>query len=55
MKWIMFKYESGANPYIAFNEKEAKRIKRKYKDKVIKIKEGIYLIKDINENFAETF
>lgn len=44
--WTHFSYENGGNPYIAKTENEAKRIKNKYKDKCIKIKEGFYLIKE---------
>lgn len=47
--WTHFNYMSGGNPYIAINEKEAKRILRKYKRlgcNVTLIKPGFYLIDD---------
>lgn len=44
--WTHFKYENGSNPYIAKTEKEAEKIKNKYKEKCIKIKEKFYLIKE---------
>lgn len=36
--WAVFEYESGANPYIAFNEKEARRVIRKWKKKGASVK-----------------
>ncbi len=37
MNWIHFEYTSGCNPYIAFTEKEKKRILRKYRKQGIKV------------------
>lgn len=47
--WTHFNYMSGSNPYIAMNEKETKRILRKYKRLRIEvelIKPGFYLVHD---------
>ena len=44
--WILFKYEDGSNPYIAKTEKEAKRIINKYKNRIIKISNNNYYIKE---------
>lgn len=41
-----FTYKSGANPYIAKTDKEAKRILNKYKGKVKETKKGFYEIDD---------
>ena len=47
MAWTHFKYENGSNPYIAKTEKEAKRIINKYKNRIEKIKDNFYYIKEI--------
>lgn len=47
MNWILFRFESGSNPYIAKTEKEAKKIFWKYKGKIEKIKKDIYFIYDL--------
>jgi hypothetical protein len=53
--WSHFTYKSGANPYIATNDKEANRIIRKYKDKCKKVKDGYYEIDDTsNEALSES-
>ena len=53
MKWILFKYEDGSNPYIAKTEKEAKRMMDKYKNRIEKIKNDCYFIR--KENKKELF
>ena len=47
--WTHFSFESGANPYIAKTDKEAKRIIKKYGDKVKKINDNEYVIDDKEE------
>lgn len=44
MKWILFRFENGSNPYIAKTEAEAKRIINKYKNNVKKISNNYYYI-----------
>ena len=50
---VIFNYKSGANPYIAKTEKEAKRILKKYKNKIISEQQGLfckyYTIEDTNK------
>lgn len=45
--WSHFSYKSGANPYIAFNNKERDRLLKKYKGKVEVIREDFYMVNDI--------
>lgn len=53
-EWIHFQYKSGANPYIAKNQKEAKRIIKKYgKDKIKELRKGFYEIDDSEESFNQ--
>ena len=50
MKWTLFKYENGSNPYIAKTKKEKNRILKKYQGKIEKIKDNLYIIKkDTNQ------
>ena len=44
--WTLFKYEDGSNPYIAKTEKEKQRIINKYKNRIEKIQEDVYYIKE---------
>lgn len=47
--WTHFEFTSGANPYIAFIEEEAKELIRKYKQKgylIEELSEGFYRIHD---------
>lgn len=46
MKWTLFVYENGANPYITKTEKETKRILKKYNGRIQKIKNNYYYIKE---------
>lgn len=49
MAYTHFEYESGANPYIAFNDKEAERVIRVHQRRgnpVTKLKENFYRIDD---------
>lgn len=48
--WTHFSFESGANPYIAKTDKEAKRIIKKYGDKVKKVNDNKYIIDDKEED-----
>lgn len=54
-EWIHFQYKSGANPYIAKNQKEAEKIIKKYgKDKIKELRKGFYEIDDSeNKNLEE--
>lgn len=62
--WTQFEFTSGANPYIAKDETEVKRMLNKYKGKITKKKDGFYMIDDkekdmfmpndsLNESFDE--
>ena len=42
--FTLFIFSKGGNPYIAKTEKEAKRIKTKYKSKITKYKNNMYFI-----------
>ena len=47
--WVLFHYTSGANPYIAFSEKEAERVIKRWERngaKVEKVKDDFYVIDD---------
>lgn len=44
--WTHFTYKSGANPYIAKTDDEAKKVLNKYKGKVKQVKDGEYEIDD---------
>lgn len=44
MEWIILKYKNGGNPYIIKTEKELKRIKKKYNNKLIKQDEKHYFV-----------
>ena len=44
MEWIILKYEHGGNPYIIKTEKELKRIKKKYNDKLMKLDKKHYFV-----------
>ena len=44
--YTLFRYENGSNPYIAKNEKEVERMKKKYKDKIEKKSYNYYYIKN---------
>lgn len=44
--WYHFEFTSGSNPYIAKDDREKKRILRKYKGKVTEVKPNFYRIDD---------
>lgn len=44
MRWQCIQYSDGSNPYICFTEKEFKRLKRKYGEKIKKIKDGFWYV-----------
>ena len=44
MKWVLFRFQNGSNPYITKTEEETKRILQKYKNRVKKISEHYYYI-----------
>ena len=44
MKWVLFRYENGGNPYIAKTEKEVKRMLNKYKNNIRKVSDTYYYI-----------
>lgn len=46
MKWQHIQYENGSNPYICTSEKEFKRLKRKYGNRLQLIKERFWIIKE---------
>lgn len=46
-EWVIFKYKSGGNPYIAKTEKEKQRILKKYKNNVEQVNNRTFLINDI--------
>ena len=45
-KWQHFTFEDGSNPYICMNEKAFKWMQRRCKGKLVKIKEGFWLVKN---------
>ena len=45
-KWQHFTFEDGSNPYICMNEKDFKWTQRIYSGKLVKIKEGFWLVKN---------
>jgi hypothetical protein len=49
-KWVLFRFKSGSNPYIAKNRKETERILKKYGDKAEKISDRKYIIDDVVED-----
>ena len=54
-KWCLFRYESGANPYIAKTKKEKEKIIKKYKNNVVKIDNTNYFINDIEDGIFWSF
>lgn len=48
-EWVTFKFTSGSNPYIAKDEKEVKRLLKKYGDKARKVG-GNYIVDDKKED-----
>lgn len=46
MNWILFKFADGSNPYVAKTEKEAKKIIKKYKNRIKKLDDNFYWIKE---------
>lgn len=46
MKWQHIQYENGSNPYICITEKEFKRLKHKYGNRLQLIKEGFWIVKE---------
>lgn len=51
--WTHFSYKSGANPYIAKNDVEKRRILNKYKGKTKQIGDDMYEINDIPDNITK--
>ena len=41
---ILFKFKDGSNPYIAVTQKEKDRMFKKYKNKLIKYNDNIYIV-----------
>ncbi len=51
MKWQHIQFTDGSNPYICTTEKEFKRLKRKYGNRLQPIKEGFWIVKDESLTF----
>ena len=49
MEWKHIEYEDGSNPYICKTEEEFLRLKIKYGDKMVKIKDDFYRIIQTND------
>lgn len=45
-EWQHIMFEDGSNPYVCMNQKAFKQMERRYKGKLIKIKEGFWLVKN---------
>lgn len=45
-KWQHIMFEDGSNHYVCMNEKAFKWIQKKYKKKLVKIKDGFWLVKN---------
>ena len=45
-KWQHIMFEDGSNPYVCMNQKAFKWMQRRYMWKLVKIKEGFWLIKN---------
>lgn len=46
MKWTVFEFEHGGNPYVAKTNEERNRILKKYKGKVVQVSDIRYLVKE---------
>lgn len=46
MRWQHIQFTDKSNPYICKTEKEFKRLKRKYGNRLQPIKEGFWIVKE---------
>lgn len=56
--WYHFQFESGANPYIAKTENEARKVIRKFQRKGCKVHqiiERFYIVSDGHPNYEPMF
>lgn len=45
MTWYHISYEEDSNPYICKNEKELNKLKRKYGERLVEVKDHFYVVK----------